>query len=63
MKGMIRFSLRDLLWLVVLASVVAAWYADHRRLNELIRLQKAASIQAAIQLQTEWLKRYRGEIP
>jgi len=56
-----RFSMRDLLWLVTLAAVGAAWWADHRRQDHLIRREKAVNVQAAAEVQVEWLRRYRGE--
>jgi hypothetical protein len=28
---LLRFTLRDLLWLVVVAALAAAWWADHRK--------------------------------
>jgi len=56
-----RFSVRDLMWLVTLVAVGAAWVADHRRQEGLIRQEKVASAQAAAEVQVEWLRRYRGE--
>ena len=29
-----RFTIRDLLWLTVVAAVALAWWLDHRRLTE-----------------------------
>ena len=31
-----RFSIRDLLWLMLLAAVTVAWWVDHRRLDSLL---------------------------
>ncbi|HUE74982.1 MAG TPA: hypothetical protein VMP01_29210 [Pirellulaceae bacterium] len=28
-----RFTIRDLLWLTLLAAVLAAWWVDHQRLH------------------------------
>jgi hypothetical protein len=30
----LRFSIRDLLWLTLLCSVLVAWWIDHRRLDD-----------------------------
>jgi hypothetical protein len=27
---MLRFAIRDLIWLTILAAVLAAWWVDHR---------------------------------
>jgi hypothetical protein len=32
---MLRFSIRDLLWLTVVASVVICWYLDRCRIDQL----------------------------
>lgn len=56
-----RFSMRDLLWLVTLMAVGAGWLADHWRQERLIRREKAVNVQAAAEVQVEWLRRYRGE--
>jgi hypothetical protein len=53
--------MRDLKWLVTLAAVGLAWLADHRRQEGLIRREKAVNVQAAAEVQVEWLRRYRGE--
>jgi hypothetical protein len=29
---MFRFTIRDLLWLMVVVAILAAWWVDHRRL-------------------------------
>ena len=31
MKPMFRFTIRDLLWLMVVVAVGCAWWADHRQ--------------------------------
>jgi hypothetical protein len=56
-----RFSMRDLMWGVTLLAVLAAWGADHRRQVGLVRREKEANVQAAAEVQREWLRRYRGE--
>lgn len=35
--SMIQISLRDLFWLTVCAALVAAWWADHRRMDAHVR--------------------------
>jgi hypothetical protein len=35
MAGMkLRFSIRDLLWLIFLAAILVAWWLDHRRFQQ-----------------------------
>ena len=58
---MMRYSMRDVMWGMTLLAVGAAWVADHRRQDHLIRREKAANVQAATEVQVEWLRRYRGE--
>jgi hypothetical protein len=58
-----RFSVRDLIWFTTLVAVGAAWYADHRQQRLVVHQQRAASVAAALQVQDQWLARYRGEIP
>ncbi|HZL89066.1 MAG TPA: hypothetical protein VFB96_11875 [Pirellulaceae bacterium] len=31
---MVRFSIRDLLWLTALAALALCWWLDHRRLSQ-----------------------------
>ena len=31
---MLRFTIRDVLWLMALAGALAAWYADHRQASD-----------------------------
>lgn len=57
---MMRYSLRDILWLTALCGLGAGWFVDHARQRSLLRGQKEADIQAAVDLQIEWLRRYRG---
>jgi hypothetical protein len=35
---MFRFTIRDLLWLMVVAGVLVAWFSDHRRLSSAVAL-------------------------
>jgi len=35
---MFRFSIRDMLWLTALVAFTAAWWVDHRRLADELRL-------------------------
>ena len=44
---MLRFYIRDLLWLMVLASVTAAWRHDKHRLNQQSKALKAEHSQLA----------------
>jgi hypothetical protein len=53
--------MRDLMWGMTLLAMGAAWLADHRRQDALLAQQKSASAQAAVEVQIEWLRRYRGE--
>ena len=57
---MMRYTLRDLLWLMALCGLGAGWFVDHARQRAILRGQKEADIQAAVDLQMEWLRRYRG---
>jgi hypothetical protein len=34
---MFRFTIRDVLWMMVVASVLAAWWTDRSRLDERLR--------------------------
>jgi hypothetical protein len=47
-RTMLRFTIRDLLWLTLLASVVVAWWLDHRtllkRLGDKEKMARAACI-------------------
>lgn len=56
-----RFTLRDLFWLTTLVALGGGWYADHVRQEAILRREKTSNIEAAVKLQIEWLKRYRGE--
>ena len=58
---MVRFTIRDVLWLTALIAMAFGWAVDHVRQERLIKREKANSIEAAAQVQIEWLKRYRGE--
>ena len=60
---MFHFSLRDLLWLTTVIAMGAGWYVDRLAQEAKWRREKSANIEAAVQLQIEWLKRYRGEWP
>jgi hypothetical protein len=39
-KGWLRFSIRDLLWLTILAAVIMAWALDHWNLSETIKMYR-----------------------
>lgn len=56
-----RFTIRDVLWLTALVAMGAGWFVDRQRQEVKLRREKSANIEAAVQLQIEWLKRYRGE--
>lgn len=58
---MLRFTIRDVLWLTSLVAMGAAWFVDHRIQVRRFEREKAVSIEAAAQVQIEWLRRYRGE--
>jgi hypothetical protein len=36
MKFRLRFIIRDLLWLTLVAAVLVLWWLDHRRLSDII---------------------------
>jgi hypothetical protein len=36
---MFRFTIRDLLWLTLLAAVAVAWWVDRRRLEQTVNTQ------------------------
>ena len=56
-----RFSIRDILWLTTLVAMGAGWLADHWRQEIKLQRERAANVEAAAQVQLEWLRRYRGE--
>jgi hypothetical protein len=56
-----RFAIRDVLWLTALVAMGFGWAADHALQKRRYQKEKAASIEAAAQVQIEWLRRYRGE--
>ena len=56
---MFRFTIRDVLWLTALVAMAFGWAVDHSLQNRQIAKEKANSIEAAAQVQIEWLKRYR----
>jgi hypothetical protein len=60
---MLRFTIRDLLWITVVVALGAAWYVDHRVQQRRLQQERAANVEAAAKVHIEWLKRYRGEIP
>jgi len=39
MKSILRFSLRDLLWLAIVVALFVLWWTDHR---ELVRMRNEA---------------------
>jgi hypothetical protein len=46
---MFRFTIRDVLWLTVVAAVALAWWTDHRRLTErAARLKMDAQMRRAV---------------
>lgn len=50
-NGAMKFSLRDLFWLILVAAIISGWLADHRRqLREAIRKQ----IDAEADLYNSW---------
>jgi cell division protein FtsL len=60
---MLRFTIRDVLWLTVVVALAAAWFVDRRHQERKLQLERNANIEAAAKVQIEWLRRYRGEIP
>ena len=60
---MLRFTIRDILWLTVVAALAAAWFVDRQQQERKLQHERATNIEAAAKVQIEWLKRYRGEIP
>ena len=42
---MFRFTIRDVLWLMVVVALVAAWWADHRQ-----QLERAAKLKMDAQM-------------
>jgi hypothetical protein len=56
-----RFTLRDLLWLTTLIATAAGWFADHALQQRKLQRERDVNIEAAAEVQTEWLRRYRGE--
>jgi streptomycin 6-kinase len=56
-----RFTIRDVLWLMALVGLGAAWFADHVQQKRALERERAVNIEAAAQVQVEWLRRYRGE--
>ena len=46
LKTLFRFTIRDVLWLMVVVAVQAAWRLDHDRL-----VQEAAKLKAETQMQ------------
>ena len=58
---MLCFTLRELFWVTSLMAVVVGWYADHARQEAKLQRERTSNIEAAVKLQIEWLKRYRGE--
>jgi hypothetical protein len=58
---MLRYFTRDIFWLMTLVAVTTGWLVDHARQREKIRRVENASIEAAAEVQVEWLRRYRGE--
>jgi len=59
----VRFTIRDMLWLTAFVALGAGWMVDHARQNRRLGRERAANIEAAARVQVEWLRRYRGEIP
>jgi hypothetical protein len=56
-----RFTIRDMLWLTTLVAMGVGWLADHWRQEIKLERERAANVEAAAQVQIEWLRRYRGE--
>jgi hypothetical protein len=54
----IRFSLRDLLWLVVVIALVCGWWVEHRRAQA--AQQRAAAWRTSAENGAGHLKLYRG---
>jgi len=48
---MLRFTIRDVLWLMVVASLGAAWYVDHRCLAPDAELQRYHAARAKLAIQ------------
>ena len=57
----LRFTIRDLLWLTALVALAAGWWVDHRHQVARVAREKNANVDAAVKLQIEWLRRYRGD--
>ena len=47
LRSLIRFSIRDLLWLLTLAAVLTAWLVDRGRLAQVIESQKREQLEEA----------------
>lgn len=52
---MFRFTIRDVLWLMVVVALGCAWWAEHSRANGLARAQRAFELLSK-QISSEGIK-------
>jgi cell division protein FtsB len=50
LRSLMRFSIRDLFWIIALAAVLTAWWLDRRQLSQVIEKQnlEAQEVRAEI---------------
>jgi hypothetical protein len=47
---MFRFTIRDILWLTLVAALVVGWWVDHRYLHRRFAIEKEAVLQEAAEM-------------
>jgi len=53
LRSLMRFSIRDLLWLLTLAAVLTTWWVDRSRLAQEIESQKREQLEEAKRMYAE----------
>ena len=53
LRSLMRFSIRDLLWLLTLAAVLTIWWVDRNRLAQEIESQKREQLEEAKRMYAE----------
>jgi hypothetical protein len=60
LRSLMRFSIRDLFWLLTLAAVLTTWWVDRSRLAQEIESQKREQLEEAKQMYKEAVRMAAG---